>query len=286
MKITKAVITAAGRTQRTLPLQTVTDRDGVDKTVLHILAEETFQAGIDEVCVVVCPGDERPYAEAVGAYANRLTFVQQDEPLGYGHAVWCARQFTGDEPFLHLVSDHLYVNGGPTGCAQDLVEMAVAQNCAVSAVQPSHESLLPYYGCVAGRRVRGATGLYEVDTVMEKPTPTEAEQYLVVSGLRAGYYLCFFGMHVLTPAVQEILSQCMAEAAGQRQVTLSEALAVLARRERYLAMESQGLRYDVGVKYGILTAQLALALSGKDSELVLSRIIELLALRDKTRGAA
>ena len=284
MRITKAVITAAGRTQRALPLQTVTDSDGVDKSALAILAEETFRAGIEEICVVVCPGDERPYAEAAGAYANRLTFVQQEEPLGYGHAVYCARGFTRDEPFLHLVSDHLYVNGGQTGCAEDLVEMATKQGCAVSAVQPSHESLLPYFGCVAGRRVRGASGLYEVDTVMEKPTPTEAEQWLVVSGLRAGHYLCFFGMHVLTPAVMEILADCVADAAGQRQVTLSDALAVLAHRERYLAMESHGLRYDVGVKYGILLAQLALALNGLDSELVLSRVLELLARRELARG--
>ncbi len=284
MRISKAVITAAGPTQRRLPLQTVTDRDGAEKTVLHILVEETFRAGVDEVCVVACPGDEVAYAEAVGAYANRLTFARQDEPLGYGHAVYCARDFVGDEPFLHLVSDHLYVNGGASGCAQDLVEMATAQECSVSAVQPSHESLLPYYGCVAGRRVRGAAGLYEVDTVMEKPTPTEAEQWLVVSGLRAGHYLCFFGMHVLTPVVMEILAERVGEAGGQRQVTLSEALSILAHRERYLAMESHGLRYDVGVKYGILTAQLALALNGKDSELVLSRIVELLALRDRGRG--
>ncbi|NLD43417.1 MAG: UTP--glucose-1-phosphate uridylyltransferase [Chloroflexi bacterium] len=283
MKITKAVITAAGRTQRALPLQTVTDSDGVEKSVLAILAEETFRAGIEEVCVVVCPGDEKPYAEAVGAYANRLTFVQQEEPLGYGHAVYCARGFTRDEPFLHLVSDHLYVNGGKSGCAQDLVEMAVSQGCAVSAVEPSHESLLPYFGCVAGRRVHGATGLYEVDTVMEKPTPTDAEQWLVVSGLRAGHYLCFFGMHVLTPTVMGILSDCVAEAAGQRQVTLSEALSELARRERYLAMEIAGMRYDVGVKYGILMAQLGLALNGLDRELVLSRILELLARREQGR---
>lgn len=286
MKITKAVVTAASRKQRALPLQTLTDRDGEDKALLTIVIEETLRAGVEEVCVVVCPGDERAYAEAAGAYASRLTFVQQVEPLGYGHAIYCAREFTGDEPFLHLVSDHLYVSDAEEGCAQALVRVAQAQGTAVSAVQPSHESLLPYYGCVGGKRVKGATDLYQVDTILEKPTPTEAEQYLVVPGLRAGHYLCFFGMHVLTPAVMEILGHCVAEAAGRRPVTLSEALAILAGRERYLAFESPGRRYDVGVKYGTLTAQLALALSGRDREQVLARLLEMLALRATSRGAA
>lgn len=286
MRIVKAVITAASRKQRSLPLQTLTDSDGTDKSLLAILAEETFRAGIEEVCVVVCPGDEDAYASAAGAYANRLTFVQQEEPLGYGHAVYCAQDFCEGQPFLHLVGDHLYVSGAEAGCAQQLVELAGAQGCAVSAVQASHESLLPLYGCVGGRRVRNAPGLYEVDTILEKPTPTDAEQWLVVSGLRAGHYLCFFGMHVLTPTVMGILERCVAEARGERSVTLSEALAELAHRERYLAMETVGRRYDVGVRYGLLTAQLALALNGLDREVVLSRILELLARRELARETA
>ena len=75
----------------------------------------------------------------------------------------------------------------------------------MSAVQATRESLLPYYGTVGGRRVPGRQDLYEIEDVIEKPTPTEAEQRLIVPGLRAGHYLCFFGMHVLTPAVMEIL---------------------------------------------------------------------------------
>ena len=90
MRITKAVITAAGRKQRTLPLQTLIDRDGVEKSVLHILVEEVLAAGVDEICVVVRPGDETAYAEVAGDHAGRLRFVQQAEPLGYGHAVYCA----------------------------------------------------------------------------------------------------------------------------------------------------------------------------------------------------
>ena len=219
MQVRKAVITAAGRRQQALPVQTLVDRDGVEKSVLAILVEEVLDAGVEEVAVVVAPGDEAPYARAAGEHASRLQFVVQEQPLGYGHAVACARQFIAGAPFLHLVGDHLYVSAGPTGCARRLVAVAEAKSCAVSAVQATREHLLPHYGAVGGRRVPGRRDLYTVETVIEKPTPTEAELRLVVPGLRAGHYLCFFGMHVLTPAVLEILASQVARAQDQEGIT-------------------------------------------------------------------
>jgi UTP--glucose-1-phosphate uridylyltransferase len=278
VEIKRAVITAAGKSQRTLPLQTLVDRDGTTKTALRILLEEILAAGIDEVCVVICPGDQAAYGAAAGSHAGRLRFVEQTATLGYGHAVHCAREFTGNKPFLLLVGDHLYVSGSAKRCAQQLVELAGAENCAASAVQATHESKLPYYGAVGGHLVAGRKGRYEISEVMEKPTPTEAEQRLIVPGLRAGHYLCFFGMHVLTPTVMELLGEEFERAKGQS-VHLTTALTKLARRERYLACELLGRRYDIGVKYGLLTAQLALALDGQDREEVLSGLVELLARR-------
>jgi UTP--glucose-1-phosphate uridylyltransferase len=280
MKIAKAVITAAGEGQRTLPLQTLIDRDGMSKSILGIIVEEALRAGVEEICVVVRPGDEEPYATVAGDHAGRLHFVHQPEPLGYGHAVHCAKGFVGRDPFLHLVGDHLYVSRNDQGCAQQLVKVAQVEACAVSAVQATRESLLPYYGAVGGGRIAGRRDLYQVDTVIEKPTPTEAEQRLFVPGLRAGHYLCFFGMHVLTPTVSDILEQKIEAAGAQGGVTLSDAMAELPQREQYLALELPAWRYDVGVKYGLLTAQLALALNGKDRDQVLSLLLELLALRE------
>ena len=278
MEIKKAIITAAGKSQRTLPLQTLVDRDGATKAALRILIEEILSAGIQEICVVVCPGDQKAYEGAAGGQGGRLRFVEQTTPRGYGHAVYCAREFAGAQPFLLLVGDHLYVSGGAKRSAQQLAEIAVAENCAVSAVQATHESKLPYYGAVGGHLAAGRQGLYEVSDVLEKPTPTEAEQRLIVPGLRACHYLCFFGMHVLTPAVMELLGEEVASGAA-RGVHLTPALAGLARRERYLACELVGRRYDIGLKYGLLTAQLALALSGQDRDEVLSSLVELLARR-------
>ena len=277
MTIHKAVITAAGRSQRNLPLQTLVDRDGQSKSALTILLEEVLQAGIEEIGVVICPGDQNAYSAAAGSHANRVQFIEQSAPLGYGHAVACARQFTGSESFLLLVGDHLYVSKNKDSCARQLLEIASAEACVVSAVQATHESKLPYYGTVGARRLQGRAGLYQVDRVIEKPTPTVAEQKLIVPGLRAGYYLCFFGMHVLTPGAMEILEQVVKKAGDGGGVHLADALIKVAESERYLACELQGRRYDIGVQYGLLTAQLALALSGKDRDEVLTHLVELLA---------
>jgi UTP--glucose-1-phosphate uridylyltransferase len=279
VEIKKAIITAAGANQRTLPLQTLVDRDGVPKTALAILVEEVLLAGIEDICVVVWPGDQAAYRTAAGPHASRLEFVEQPTPLGYGHAVYCARQFVGQAPFLLLVGDHLYVSGTSQRCAQQLVQVAATENCAVSAVQATHESKLAYYGTVGGRLLPGRKGLYEIGEVIEKPTPTEAEQRLIVPGLRAGYYLCFFGMHVLTPTVMDLLGQRLAQTPSGAPVQLTPALAQLATRERYLAAELQGRRYDIGAKYGLLIAQLALALDGQDRDEVLTSLVELLAAR-------
>lgn len=272
MKVTKAVITAAGKNQRQLPLQTLVDRDGVAKSALAILAEEITAAGIDEIAVIVYPGDEAAYAAAVGPLARQMRFIPQGEALGYGHAVHCAAQFTGSDPFLLMVGDHLYTSRTEQSCTAQLLATAAAGKCAISAVQATHESKLPYYGCIGGRRVPGSDRLYEIETVIEKPTPTEAEQQLVVPGLRAGNYLCFFGMHVLTPSVMEILGRHLSN--GHADLAL--ALAETARRQRYLAHELQGRRHDIDLHYGLLSTQLALGLAGKDRDKVLALMVELL----------
>jgi len=272
VKVAKAVITAAGTNQRMLPLQTLVDRDGVSKSALAILAGEITAAGIGEIAVIVCPGDEAAYAAAAGPLARQMRFIPQSEALGYGHAVHCAAEFTANDAFLLMVGDHLYTSRTETSCTAQLLVTAAAGKCAVSAVQATHESKLPYYGCIGGRRVPGSDRLYEIETVIEKPTPTEAEQKLVVPGLRAGNYLCFFGMHVLTPSVMEILGHQLTDGRAD----LSQALAETARRERYLAHELQGRRHDIDLHYGLLTTQLALGLAGKDRDEVLALLVELL----------
>ncbi|MEM8858129.1 MAG: sugar phosphate nucleotidyltransferase, partial [Chloroflexota bacterium] len=276
MKVTKAVITAAKKSERHLPLQKLIDRDGAEKSVLEILIGEATQAGINDVGVVIDPADEGAYRDVVGNTSAQVTFIPQGKKLGHGHAVFCASAFTAEEPFLHLVGDHLYVSKNTHGCAQHLVTAAEQEECSISAVQATRESQLPLYGTIGGTRLANQPDLYRVSQVIEKPTPTLAEQHLIVSGLRAGHYLCFFGMHVLTSTIMEILAEQVGNADAQENITLSGALQILSGREKFLALQKEDQRYDLGVKYGLLEAQLALALAGDDRDEVLVKLIGLL----------
>ncbi len=280
MKTKKAVITAAGRKQRNLPLQTLVDRDGIEKSVLEIIIEETLAAGVEDIGIVINPEDENRYKEVVKDYSSRISFIYQHEPLGYGHAVYCAKEFSEKSSILHLVGDHLNVSLLPEGCSEKLVKIAEKEACTVSAVQSTSETQLPFYGTIGAKRVTGNKGLYKVDKVIEKPTPTEAEQNLIIPGLRSSHYLCFFGIHVLTPSVFDLLGFELEKSSNPVNVTLSAALNELSKKEQYLAFEFPGMRYDIGSKYGLFTAQIAIALNGKDKELVLTKMLELLAQKE------
>jgi len=305
--ISKAVITAAGRGVRQYPasdtvqkaMLPIVDRDGLTKPVLQIIAEEAMESGIEEICVVSAPGDEAVYRDHFRNYASnlrtafrdaewadeqarrllrleeRLTFAVQDEPQGYGHAVWSAREFAGGDPFLLLLGDHLYLSTDPRRCARQLIELATAEECAVSAVQATPEHLIHQYGTLTGRRLAGRPDVYAIDEIVEKPNPTLAELRLHVPGLRVGHYLCFFGMHVLTPAVFELLEESVREDRRENgAIQLTSALDKLARREKYLALETHGRRFNLGVKFGVIEAQVALATAGVDRDRMLAVLLD------------
>lgn len=316
MAITKAVITAAGRGVRQYPasdtvqkaMLPLVDRDGLTKPVLQIIAEEALSSGIEDLCVVSAPGDEAVYRQHFRSYAemlrtsyrgvawadeqakrlseleHRLRFAVQDEPEGYGHAVWSAQKFVGDQPFLLLLGDHVYISRDANGrpCARQLLDIAEQHEGAVSAVQSTREHLIHHYGTIAGKKVQNDPSVYQIERIIEKPTPTLAELHLHVPGLRAGHYLCFFGMHVLTPRIFEILDgQIRASRAGadasRMPIPLTTALDQFAREEKYLALETSGSRYNLGVKYGFVDAQIALALNGQDRDRMLASLLESVA---------
>jgi UTP--glucose-1-phosphate uridylyltransferase len=142
-------------------------------------------------------------------------------------------------------------------------------------VQATREHLIHQYGTVAGRRLPEHPEVYVIDEIIEKPNPTLAELRLQVSGLRAGHYLCFFGMHVLSPAVFDLLDRLVRDNTRELgQIQLTSALDALARNERYLALETRGSRYNLGVKFGVVEAQVALALAGVDRERILALLLE------------
>ena len=280
MKVRKAVITAAAPDQNRLPLQQLVSRGGEDKTALQLIIEETLSAGVEEICLVIQPDDRRSYEKAAGNHVGCLHFVPQPEPLGYADAILRAKSFTDGEAFLHLVGDHLYLSETDESCAKQLVRIASDFQCSVSAVQATRENNLPYFGIVSGPHVPRHEGIYEIERVIEKPTPTLAEQELVTPGLRSGHYLGFFGMHVLVGDVMDLIEQLLRES-GHRKPSLSDAAALLPARGKYLAYELQGKRYNLGIKYGLLIAQLAIGLSGRDRDQILTEMVDLLAHRSE-----
>ena len=309
--ISKAVITAAGRGPRLYPVADtvqkamlpLVDRDGLAKPVIQIIAEEALDSGIEEVCIVCAPGDDARYREQLGQLRTNLThayegiewaqaqaerldrlmrslrFAFQEEPLGYGHAVHCAKDFVGHESFLLLLSDHLYLSHvDGKRCAQQLLELAEQEECAVAAVNPPHEHLVHRYGTLSGRRVPDLAGVYTIERIIEKPTPSLAELELQTPGLRVGHYLCLFGMHVLPHSVFDWLEQVMADgAAPEAGWQLTPALQELANREKYLAAELQGARYDIGAQFGLLYAQIALGMESPDRDRMLEGLVTQLA---------
>ena len=284
MKITKALITADSPDQRKLPLQTLVDRDRKTKTVLEILINEIRTAGIEKIGIVIQPDDEKSFEQVIdSSLFSSVTFIHQTNNLGYGGALLSSKQFLDNEPFLHLVGDHLYVNRSGENVAKRLLQVAEKHKCTVSAVQATRENEIGNFGTIKALRLQGESSLFQVNKVKEKPTPTYAEQHLMVPGFRAGYYLCFFGMHVFTPLLIELLEKNASESPGQK-LGLSEILNELAKRSKYLALQKTDSRYDIGQDYGLLKAQLALSLTGKDRDYLLSELLQFFIEKDLTNN--
>lgn len=270
----KAVITAAGVSHRHLPVQTLTGRDGYAVSTLYLQIQDLVDAGIERIGMVVAPGAEALYREAAGGFAERLVFIEQRERMGYGHAVAQSRSFVGDDPFILMVADHIFVSEpGQKNCVAQVIEPFLSENCPVSAVQSTHESQIRFFGTVGGEYFDANRALFKIHRVLEKPTPTQAEQDLWVPGMRSGYYLCFFGIHVLTPVIFDYLHPLK----DGGFMAFSDALQKLAVEGQYLALGMKGRRYDLENRHGLLFAQLALALDSKHRDEVLSGLVQLLA---------
>jgi UTP--glucose-1-phosphate uridylyltransferase len=311
-KVRKAVITAAGRGTRMYPATTtiqkemlpVMDRDGICKPAIQIIIEEALGSGIEEVCLVVNPHNraqiEQHFAPLspeemklfkgkdwallqtarIQHIAARLTFVVQETPEGYGHAVWRTRDFVGDEPFLLMLGDHIYTTGEPRRCARQILDVFERFGASVSAVQQTPTELLHLFGTVCGKRIAEQPPVYEVEAIFEKPSPEYAEAHLQQAGLLHGMYLCFFGMHILTPGIfdclQFAIDNNMREKNEYQFTSAQERLR--ASGERYLAFEAIGERHDIGIPFGYAQTQAALALNSIYKEQMLAALVRTLAV--------
>ena len=315
-KVRKAVITAAGRGTRQYPASTavqkemfpLVDRDGLTKPVVQIIGEEAVDSGIEEICIVTQPGEEKYYreyfrrlsdqeargfrgkdwaileSEKLGAFGERLHFAEQHTPEGFGHAVYQAKSFVGDEPFLLLLGDHVYISNTRERCARQLIKVYEHYMLdAVTGVQPTLERLLHLFGTIRGTPIDPSKGIYKAELIIEKPSIDVAREKLATAGLPAGNYLAHFGMHVFSPRIFDSLEYLIRNNLREKgEVQLTAAQEHLRQQtDKYWCVVTEGQRYDTGIPYGLMETQLALALNGVHRTEICEAIARILAMQVK-----
>ena len=276
--VRRAVIPAAGFGTRLFPasktvkkeLFPVVDASGRAKPAIFILVEELLSAGIEEVAIVIQERDhalfqqlfhlppppeslgrltsiDREYCDYMSEVGRHVRLVIQEAQDGFGHAVFCARDFVGDQPFLLLLGDHLFSSDTEVVCAGQL--LAVYERHAVSVVGLKVVSVddAQTVGCVAGPW-RSPGRLVDITRIAEKPSPEFARENLAMDGLPADSFLGVFGQYVLTPRVFGLLAERIGGNAGSGgELDLTSTLDSLRREEGVLGYLVEGESYDIGM---------------------------------------
>ena len=248
MKIRKAVITAAGRRQRPLPLQTLVDRDGVrEDRALRILVEEALDAGVEEIGVVVAPGDQAAYRAPPATHAAGCTSSSRPAPAAT--ATPSAAPATSPPASRSCTWSATTSTSARTAPAApgSWSTGAEAEDCAVSAVQATREHLLPYYGTVGGRRVPRRSATSTRSTTVAREADPDRGRAAPGRARPAGRALPLLLRHAradagrLGPARRELVARRPARRAGARRTLLARRLGRAGRpREQYLALEVRG----------------------------------------------
>jgi len=278
--VRKALIPVAGFGTRMFPASKavrkaffpVVTPDGMAKPVILAVIEEAVAAGIQEVGIVVRPGDERVfddfftqpplqehdgrlsdahrrYWHEVQRLAERITYIVQEEQAGLGHAVFCAREWVGNEPVLVMLGDHLYRSDTDVPCARQLMDIYESGGGrSVVGVCEADLADVSSYGIVAGRRSGERPGWIDVREFAEKPSREYAAANLATPGLGEGRFLCVYGQYVLAPAVFAHLARQVEGDAGEAgEIQLTTALESLRQAEGVLAYRVAGRHYDTGL---------------------------------------
>lgn len=251
MAVRTAVIPAAGMGTRFLPATRATPKELLpiyDTPALQFVIDEAAQAGCTRVVIVTSRA--KPSIENYAAVASTdkvaVSVAYQDSPLGLGHAVSCARQAVGDEPFVVMLPDEIMGDASLTKQLIELFEKSGKSSIGLKRVAPAEVSS---YGNV---KVAGdANSSVEILQVVEKPKPADAVSDIVI-----------IGRYVLSPKVFEKLELIKPSNNGELQLT--DALAMLANEQALLGVVSEITRYDTGTPMGLLRAVIEIALERKD----------------------
>ncbi|MBI2875291.1 MAG: UTP--glucose-1-phosphate uridylyltransferase GalU [Candidatus Tectomicrobia bacterium] len=273
MKIRKAVFPAAGLGTRFLPATKAMPKEMlplVDRPSIQYVVEEARDSGIHEIILITGRGKraiedhfdisleleyflkekgELQLLEEVRQISEMVSFcyIRQKEPRGLGHAVLCAREAVGQEPFAVLLGDDLIRSEIP--CLKQLLEVYEKYHCPVVAVEEVDWKAVSSYGVIQPRKIEDR--IYEVLDLVEKPPMEEAPSNLII-----------IGRYILVPEIFEILEGTPPDRKGEIQLT--DGLKRLLASQRILACQFTGKRFDAGNKLGFLRATIEYALSRPD----------------------
>ena len=276
-KVRKAVIPAAGFGTRLFPatkatkkeLFPVIDRDGIAKPAILIIVEEALEAGIEEVIIIVqkndlehfrslfteqisienynkLPPHFQEYSRRLLEIGQRVTFVVQTAQEGFGHAVYCAREIVGDEPFLLMLGDHIYRSDSDSSCSRQLLEAYQRYGQSLVGLRRTPENQIGGFGTVTGVWLEPES-LLSVSAFAEKPTPDYARTNLRVPGLPDGEYLTLFGQYIVKPKLFDYLKEHIENNVREHgEFQLTSTLDRLRQEDGFLGLIIDGKRFDIG----------------------------------------
>lgn len=273
MRIRKAIIPAAGLGTRFLPATKAQPKEMlplVDKPAIQYIVEEAIHSGIEDIIIVtgrnkraiedhfdksvelenlLAEKDALQLLNQVQTVSNLadVHYIRQKEPLGLGHAIYCARKFVGNEPFAVLLGDDIIDSDPP--CLRSMIDLYERTNTSVIAVQEVPWDDVSKYGIVSPAAEESEFN--RIADLIEKPARDQAPSNLAV-----------IGRYIIDPEIFEILETCKPGRGGEIQLT--DALRVLNARHQMVAYPIEGNRYDVGDKFGYIEATIELALQRDD----------------------
>lgn len=282
-KIRKAIIPAAGFGTRLFPASKATkkelfpiiDRDGIAKPAILLIVEEAIEAGIEEVVLIVqaddlpdfqgffkkqisienfnkLPVNFQEYSRHILDIGRKISFVIQQRQEGFGHAIYCAREAIGNEPFLLMLGDHIYRSNNEKSCARQLVEAFQQHNTNILGLRVTPENMIAHFGTVSGVWV-DSEHLLNINEFAEKPNTDYARQNLRVPNLPEGQYLTVFGQYILQPKLFDYLEENINNNVRERgEFQLTSALERLRRDVGFLGLMMDGKRFDIGLPLAYL----------------------------------
>lgn len=274
MKIKKAVFPVAGLGTRFLPATKALPKEMlpvVDKPLIQYAVEEALDAGIEQIIFVTGRGKtaledhfdksfelesilrsknkEQDLKEIAGIVpeTGTIIYTRQNEPLGLGHAIWCARDIVGDEPFAVLLADDLVKSEKPV--LSQMIQRFSRLRASMVAVMEVAPEETDKYGIISGKDIED--NVIQLDGLVEKPNPSEAPSNLAI-----------IGRYILTPEIFSILGQKKKGAGNEIQIT--DAMAILLTSQPIFGYRFTGRRFDCGSKAGFQMANVAFSMDRVD----------------------